>query len=63
MSKVAFTLIYSCDDCIYSDLQGLEAVCTLNNDIKHGGEEISYECPLPSVSEVGSILNKIIKQC
>lgn len=44
--RIGLTLIKSCDDCIYSDLDGLDAVCRISN-VKHGGEYISKECPLP----------------
>ena len=44
--RIGLTLIKSCDDCMYSDLDGLDAVCRISN-VKHGGEYISKECPLP----------------
>ena len=44
--RIGLTLIKSCDDCMYSDLIGLDTVCRISN-AKHGGEYISKECPLP----------------
>lgn len=47
MVKVAVIGIKSCDDCVYSDLDGLNAVCKLSSCVNHGGEFISSDCPLP----------------